>query len=103
MAEIQLLTNQDIPRSDDESVWLDVKGTKRGEICIIDFYLEQVIEENAYQIRAGTVTTAITGDIAITDAKAEMAVAALAGTTVMPCELWITLNNQAGDTIEQGF
>ena len=101
MSEVQVLVNQDVPRSVDEGVWTGLKGTKRGEICIIDFYTQMVIEENAYQIRAGTVTTAITGDEAITDTKAEMAVAALAKTTIMPCEVWITLNNMGGDSVEQ--
>ena len=101
MAETQVLVNQDIPRSVGEGIWTGLKGTKRGEVCVMDFFTEMVIEENAYQIRAGTITAAITGDgTAITDAAAEMAVAALAGVTVMPCEAWISYDSQVGDAQE---
>lgn len=98
---VQVKVNQDIPRSVDEGVWTDVKGTKRGELCIIDFFTQMVIEENAYQIRLGTTTNPVTSDATdITDADADAAVAALAETTVIPCELWISLDTQATDAIE---
>lgn len=101
MAEIQVKVNQDVPRSVDEGVWTDVKGTKRGELCVIDFFTQMVIEENCYQVRLGTVTAGVTADAtAITDADADAAVAALAGTTIMPCEVWISLDTQVGDSVE---
>ena len=100
MSEEKVLINQDVLKSDEEGTWTELKGTKRGEICIIDFFTQMVIEENAYQVRAGTVTTAITADEAITDAAAEMAAVALAGTTIMPCEVWVTRNNDGGDSVE---
>jgi len=97
---IQVKVNQDVPRSVDEGVWTDVKGTKRGELCIIDFFTQMVIEENCYQVRLGTVTSPVTSDVAITDADADGAVAALAGTTIMPCELWMSFDTQDGDSLE---
>ncbi len=101
MTELTVLVNQDVPRSKGEGVWTGLKGTKRGEICVIDFYVQMVLEENAYQIRAGTITAPIAGDVDITDQKAEMAVAALTGTTIMPCEVWITIGeNQEGDSLQ---
>lgn len=96
----QVYVNQDSPRSAEEGSWINLKGTKRGEICIIDFYIQQALEENAYQMRAGTVTTPLTGDVNITDADAGMAVVALVGMTIIPCELWISLDAQLADPIE---
>ena len=96
MSEVTVLVNQDVPRSVDEGVFTGLKGTKRGEICVIDFFIEMVLEENAYQIRAGTITGAITGGVVIQDASAGIAVAALAGTTILPCEVWTTRNNDGG-------
>lgn len=101
MSKLKALVNQDVARSEDEAVWTGLKASKRGEICVIDFFIQMVLEENAYQIRAGTITAPVPGDVDITDASAEMAVAALIGTTVMPCEVWVAVGeNQEGDSIQ---
>ena len=100
----QVFVAQDTPQVADELGEAYLKGTKRGELCVMDFFIEQVIEENAFQVRAGTVTTAITGDVAITDQAAEMAIAATLGTTMLPVEVWISIDvDPATDPLEIGI
>lgn len=79
---------------------VQMKGTKRGEICVIDFLTEMVMEQNAFQVRMGTVTTAITADATLADTAAECAISAQVGTTIIPVTAWITLNNEGADANE---
>ena len=98
--QLQVYVNQDSPRAEAESNWADLKGTKRGEVCVVDFLTEMVLEGRGYQVRAGTKSTAITGDVAITDTAAEQCVDAASGMTFMPFETMISVNNQGGDGFE---
>lgn len=96
----QVYVNQDSPRSADEGSWINLKGTKRGETCILDFYIAQVLEENVFQVRAGTISAPLAGDVNLTDAAAGMAAVALSGITIIPCELWVSLDLQLADPLE---
>ena len=100
MAEDQVRVNQDSPRAAGEGQWIDAKGTKRGELCVIDFLTEMALEGRAYQVRAGTVTTAITADVALTDTDAEMCADAGDGVTIMPVEAMISIDTHVNDEIE---
>ena len=100
MSETQVYVSQDTLLEGDEFALVNLKGTKRGELVIMDFFTEQAIEENAYQVRAGTKSTAITGDVAITDPASEMCADATTGVTIIPVEAWISLNNEGGDAVE---
>lgn len=95
-AQLQVLVNQDTPRSESESVQAYLKGTKRGEACVIDFYTEMMLEGRAFQMRAGSVTTPLVGDAVIIDTKAEMAVEAPNGLAVLPVYCNIAINLGAG-------
>jgi len=95
-AELKLRVNQDSPQSGSESVDLYAKGTKRGELCVISFLQEAAMEGRIYQVRAGTVTTHLTGDVEITDTAAEMCADAGNGTTIMPCYLNIHVEALGG-------
>ncbi len=90
---LMVLVNQDSLRSETEGVYTGLKGTKRGEACIIDFYTEALLEGRGFQIRAGTVTTPLTGDVVITDAKAEMCIDVANGLMAMPvfCNISVRL------------
>uniref|UniRef100_A0A6M3IIJ9 Uncharacterized protein n=1 Tax=viral metagenome TaxID=1070528 RepID=A0A6M3IIJ9_9ZZZZ len=79
------LANQDAPQAGSENSEVFTKFTKRGELCIVDFLQEMALEGRIYQVRAGTVTTGLTGDVEITDAAAEMCADAGSGVTIMPC------------------
>ena len=89
VATLQVKVNQDSPRSETEETSVAIKGTKRGEICVIDFYTQMALEKRVFQVRAGSVSAPVVGDVVITDQKAEMAVEAPSGLTILPsCFNW---------------
>jgi len=99
----EVYVSQDTLLTGDEMGEVQMKGTKRGELVVIDFLTEMALEQNAFQVRMGTVTTAITGDEVVTDQAAECAISAQTGTTFIPVLGWITLNNEGGDANEICF
>lgn len=98
--QLEVLVNQDSPRATSEGVWADLKGSKRGEVCVVDFYTAMALEGRIYQVCAGTITAAITGDEAITDTDAEMSADATLGITIIPIEAMITWDAVGGDALE---
>lgn len=58
--------------------------SRTGQIQIIDFYMTMALMGRAFQVRAGTITTPLVGDVVITDTAAEYCVDAVAGTTIIP-------------------
>lgn len=92
-ANVQLLVGQDTLRAETEGNMAYFKGNKRGEACVIDFFTEMALEGRGFQVRLGTITTPLVGDVAITDAAAEAAVNAPQGLAIMPvfCNLSIRL------------
>ena len=71
-----------------------------GQIVTCDFYTSAILDGRGYQVRLGTITTPVTGDVAITDAAAEMCADAAAGTTLMPFSAGLTLYTKGGDAFE---
>lgn len=61
-----------------------IRVAPTGEQIVRDFYLDMALEGNVYQVRAGTITTHLTGDVEITDTAAEMTADAATGTTILP-------------------
>ena len=94
--QAQLVVNQDSPRSESDGNWADLKGNKRGEVCVLDFYIAMALEQRAFQVRAGALSAPLVGDVAISDQVCEMATEAEAGTVILPCELEIAINLGAG-------
>ena len=74
--------------------------TTMGHLVVVNFYQAMILDGRGYQVRAGTVTTPATGDVAITDTDAEMCADAASGTTIMPMYAQITLDAQGGDAFE---
>lgn len=55
-----------------------------GEQVVMDWLQKAVLDGSVYQVRAGTITTPLTGDVDITDTAAEMSADAATGTTIIP-------------------
>ncbi len=90
-----ILVGQDSLRAEGDGNWAGLKGNKRGELVIIDWFSQMMLEGRGFQVRAGTITTPVVGKAsAITDTAAEMSVDAPSGTTVIPvfCNISIRLN-----------
>ncbi len=101
MAAIEVKVNQASPRAESEGVSAEVKGTKRAELCVMDWLTEMALEGRAFQVRAGTITTPVAGDIAITDGASEMCVDAASGLTIIPVYLNINLEALGGGTLPE--
>jgi hypothetical protein len=78
---------QDTLQTTGEGQWAALKSSKRGDMIVIDWYRQMALEGRCYNVRAGTVTTPLVGDVAITTAAAEMCADAATGTTIIPCYL----------------
>ena len=74
----------------------DIEASRRGELIVIDWYAQMAQEGRIYQVRAGTITTPIVGDLLITDSAAEMCADAASGTTIIPCALNIGIRLGTG-------
>ncbi|MCR4340466.1 MAG: hypothetical protein NUW01_11365 [Gemmatimonadaceae bacterium] len=79
-----------------ESTFSGGIASRLGQQVILDFYTYMALVGAAYQVRAGTITTPLVGDVAITDAAAEMASAAASGTTIIPVSLNIAIRLATG-------
>ena len=71
-----------------------------GQQVVMEFYQAMVLDGRGYQVRAGTISVPIVGDVLITDAAAEMSVDAASGTTLMPMAVNISYNLAAATLFE---
>ncbi len=58
--------------------------SRLGMQVVEDFLMYLVLSGAAYQVRAGTITTPLVGDVVVTDTAAEYCVDALSGYTIIP-------------------
>ena len=79
-----------------------VKGTKRGEMFVMDFYTRMVFQGRGFNVRAGTISVPVVGDVVITDAVAEMAVSGASGLTIIPVSTNVSFNLAAATLFEAG-
>ena len=85
-----------------ESQPTSIKGTKRGEMFVMDFYTRMLFQGRAFNVRAGTISVPLVGNVPITDTAAEMATSAVLGTTIIPVSTNISYNLAAGTLFENG-
>ena len=71
-----------------------------GALVVIDFYAKAVLDGYGYQVRAGTITTPIVGDVAITDTAAEYCVDVTTGGTMIPLSNQISIRAGTGTAQE---
>ena len=59
-----------------------------GALCVMDFYTKAMLDRKGFQVRAGTITTPLVGDVVITDTAAEFCIDPPAGWTILPvCQM----------------
>jgi hypothetical protein len=88
--------SQDTLPAAGENTWANVRASKRGDLILIDWYAMMAQEGRVFQVRAGTITTPIVGDVVITDSAAEMCADAASGTTIIPAYLNIGIRLGTG-------
>jgi hypothetical protein len=67
-----------------------------GNLVVMDWMTHAIMMGMGYQVRAGTITTPLVGDVVITDTAAEMCVDALAGYTVIPMSMNVSIRLGTG-------
>jgi hypothetical protein len=75
-----------------QGVWLD---PSRAQV-VMDFYLKSMLDGKGFQVRAGTITTPLVGDVVITDTAAEYCVDPGIGLTILPVYNNITIRLATG-------
>lgn len=76
----------------DGLVWLDPTGAQ----VVIDFFAKMILDGYGWQVRAGTITTPLVGDVAITDTAAEFCVDIANGGTLIPVSQFISIRLGTG-------
>ncbi len=79
-----------------ENTWTEQKSNKLGFPIIMDFYTQMAIEGRVYNVTAGTISVPLVGDQPLQDGKAEMAVDAASGTTIIPVFTNVSVNVGTG-------
>lgn len=67
-----------------------------GEQIVMDWLQKAVMDGSVFQVRAGTITTPITGQVDVTDAASEMSADAASGTTIMPVRINVDIEALGG-------
>ena len=90
---------QSVSRFSDDT-WVNLRASRDGSPIIMPWYVALAIEGRVYQVRLGTITAPLTGDIEITTVAAESAAEAAAGSTIIP--LYVNVDLEAlGGTLPQ--
>lgn len=93
---------QDTVFAESEGGDVPAKASKRGELVVMNWYTQMAMEGRVYQVRAGTISVPLVGDLLITDQSAEMCADAAAGTTIIPTALDVSINLNTGILNEMG-
>ncbi|MHC4511971.1 MAG: hypothetical protein ACYTAO_24005 [Planctomycetota bacterium] len=100
MSDVRFYVGQDTLEAYSESSWQNAKMSKMGFQIVTDFYTQMAIERRVYQVKAGTISVPIVGDVVITDTAAEMCADAADGTTIIPVYCNVSFNLAAGTLFE---
>ena len=96
MSDIRAYVQQDSVSGASENTFVALKGSKRGDLVVIDWFTEMALEGRCYQVRNGTITTPIVGDTPLADSSAEQCADAIAGLTIIPTYLNISIRLGTG-------
>lgn len=94
--DLRVWVNQDIPRAASEEQWAGLKGSKRGEACVMDWYTEMALEGRVFCVRFGLQAAPKTGDQPIATTKAESCVDPGAGMVCIPFDGVFSLDTAKG-------
>src|SRR3990172_9190727 len=74
------------------SAWLNTMAQQ----AVMDWRAAMILDGRGYQVRAGTITTPLVGDVVITDTAAEFCVDAASGTAIIPVAQIISIRLSTG-------
>ena len=93
---------QNVARASDDT-WTNLRATRDGAPIVAPWLVTLAIEGKVYQVRLGTITTPLTGDVLITDTAAESAAEAATGFTIMPVRLNVDIEALGGTLPQVAF
>lgn len=100
MSDNRIYVAHDTIEGAGEGSFMAQKGNKMGFAVVVDFYTQMAIEGRIFQVRAGTISVPVVGDVLITDTKAEMCADAALGTTIIPVSTNVSFNLAAATLFE---
>lgn len=100
MSDIRAVVNDSTLYAGSEGNPMALTASKRGELVVIDWLQKMAMNGRAYQVRAGTISVPVVGDVLITDTAAEMTADAPTGTTIIPVGVNINFNLAAATLFE---
>lgn len=90
------------PRATDDT-WVALRSTRDGAAIVAPWHAALAIEGKCYQVRAGTITTPLTGDVEITDTAAEAAAEAASGYVILPLSVNVDIEALGGTLPQAAF
>lgn len=69
---------------------------KSGALVVMDFFAKAILDGHGYQLRAGTISVPLVGDVVITDTAAEYAITVASGKVIVPVCQFISINLGTG-------
>ena len=86
---------QSVGRASDGQ-WVALRGLRDGAPITAPWFVALAIEGAVYQVRLGTITAPLTGDVLVTDTAAESAAEAASGFTIIPLRLNVNIEALGG-------
>lgn len=100
MVDLRAIVGHDSLSAGAEGLPAGVKMNKLGYLIVIDFYTQMAIEGRVFSVRAGTISAPLVGDQPLIDARAEMAVDCILGTTIIPVTVNVGIQLMPGTATE---
>jgi len=101
--EIKGYVQQDSIRVLGDATEAPLKLSRRGELCVVDFFTQMALEKRGFEMRCGVDEATETGDDPVTTLQAEMCVDAWSGMTLIPCYFVGFLSTATGTVHEIGL
>lgn len=86
---------QGASRTTDDN-WVALRASRDGAPIVQPWFVALAVEGKVFQVRLGTITAPLTGDVEITDAAAESAAEAASGYVILPLSLNVSIEALGG-------
>ncbi len=96
MTDARTRANSQNPNIVTDDSWADLRSTRDGAPVVQPWLTALTIEGKSYQVKLGNITTPLTGDVALTDAKAEACIDSAVGSVIIPLNVHVKLEAIVG-------
>ena len=103
MSDLRAYAKSQMVNRKTDDTWTELRATRDGAPIVQPWLTALTIEGKVYQVRMGTVTTPLVGDIVITTVAAEAAAEAALGYVIMPVYLNVQIEALGGTLPELAF